>query len=108
MHCKRFRKENTPVEFLYPGRVLNPTLFIQSAQKNRKFIALISEFVTRFYISIILRKTMKWDRYVVFEHSFIFCLYSLKFNKIQFRDKIAILIWRNWEVFNVPSLGDVQ
>jgi hypothetical protein len=78
MHCKPIQGVKTPpVEFLHPGRVFNPTLFILSAPENRNFIGLISEFVTRFCISIILRKTMKRDRYVVFEHSSRFIFYFL-------------------------------
>ena len=60
---------------MHPGRVLNPLLFIESASENRKFIEIISEFVIRFCSSIILRKTMKWDRYVVFEDSSRFIFY---------------------------------
>jgi len=60
---------------LHPGRVLNPLLFIESASENRNFIEIISEFLIRFCSSIILRKTMKWDRYVVFEDSSRFIFY---------------------------------
>jgi hypothetical protein len=74
MHCKPVQGEY-PAGFLHPGRVLNPFLFIESASENRKFIEIASEFVIRFCSSIILRKTMKWDRYVVFEDSSRFIFY---------------------------------
>jgi hypothetical protein len=78
MHCKPVQgDENSPVAFLRPGGFLNPTLFIQSAPENRNFIGLASAFVILFFISVILRKTMKRDRYVVFEHSSRFIFYFL-------------------------------